>query len=508
MEPAGNQWTVERNKGKGISGFALRRLLLALAAIALLIAVFGGIGLNTCSHKALAKFKADLRAKGERLTFDELYARDTSESAVSREELKAAGSALGQLRLCPGALDLMVYVGPGQAQVAWKQDRPPWNRNTGSGGADTWEEYDAEIAAAGEKLAVVRQALKDPPAYWGPRASRELWAPIPNCIYLRQSAQWLVGEAIGRLHQGHLEGALQDLEGLASCAQVNREEYTLVCQIIRVAVAGMGLSATWEALQAPGWTEPELARLQAAWERVDLIEAVEKGFIGERAGGEETWRQAHRTSGRRLRLALTIPGTTKTTARTIFNDYIQFPVYRLTRIDEDELFFLKGSQDAVERIRGIKRGQPWIELADGMSVGAAKIAALGWFTGPFRHWISINRGFNFTRAVQISAQNETLRQLTLAAIAIKRFQLRYGHLPLNLAALSPEFLAHPTFDPMSGGQLQYVLRENGRFMLYSTGNDHRDDGGERPFWFRGKPGMWEELDAIWPEAQGTEFTRN
>ena len=78
----------------------------------------------------------------------------------------------------------------------------------------------------------------------------------------------------------------------------------------------------------------------------------------------------------------------------------------------------------------------------------------------------------------------------------------------SLAVLSPEFLAQPTFDPMSGGQLQYVLRDDGRFTLYSAGKDHRDDGGERPFWFRGKPGLWEELDAVWPEAEAAGLAAN
>jgi len=49
----------------------------------------------------------------------------------------------------------------------------------------------------------------------------------------------------------------------------------------------LGLAATWEALQAPDWTEAELGQLQHSWEAVDLPEALEKGFLGERAIGVE-----------------------------------------------------------------------------------------------------------------------------------------------------------------------------------------------------------------------------
>jgi hypothetical protein len=48
-------------------------------------------------------------------------------------------------------------------------------------------------------------------------------------------------------------------------------------------------------LQAPGWTELQLERLQKAWEPVDMVEAVEKGFLGERAGGFELFTMVRRS---------------------------------------------------------------------------------------------------------------------------------------------------------------------------------------------------------------------
>jgi len=81
------------------------------------------------------------------------------------------------------------------------------------------------------------------------------------------------------MRQGRLEEALQNLEALVALARMERDEYTLVAQMIRVAVAGLGLSVTWDALQAPGWTEPQLERLQRAWEPVDLVEAYKWGEL-------------------------------------------------------------------------------------------------------------------------------------------------------------------------------------------------------------------------------------
>src|SRR5438477_6147495 len=123
-------------------------------------------------------------------------------------------------------------------------------------------------------LEEIREALKDPAPDWGPRTN--VWShPIPNYIAIRLAAQWLMGATVNELHQGRLEQALQDLEALAALARLNRDEWSLVSQMIRVAVAGLGLSATWEALQADGWTDAQLQRLQKAWEAVDLAQALE-----------------------------------------------------------------------------------------------------------------------------------------------------------------------------------------------------------------------------------------
>ena len=73
---------------------------------------------------------------------------------------------------------------------------------------------------------------------------------------------------------------------------------------------------------------------------------------------------------------------------------------------------------------------------------------------------------------------------------------------MDLAALVPEFLTAIPHDPMSGKLLIYRLRPDGAFLLYSVGLDGRDDGGDPRPGAGGKPGLWEGLDAVWPDAAG------
>jgi len=64
-----------------------------------------------------------------------------------------------------------------------------------------------------------------------------------------------------------------------------------------------------------------------------------------------------------------------------------------------------------------------------------------------------------------------------AAIAIERYRLAAGVLPVSLADLVPEYLEAVPEDPFDGKALRYRKLEPG-FVLYSIGPDHTDDGGK------------------------------
>ena len=100
----------------------------------------------------------------------------------------------------------------------------------------------------------------------------------------------------------------------------------------------------------------------------------------------------------------------------------------------------------------------------------------------------------------VAVRAETERALTLAAIAVKRYQLRHGAPPPSLEALTPEFLPALPYDPMSGKALCYRLEPNGGFLLYSVGEDGKDDGGDPGAASGNTYGLWEGRDAVWPVA--------
>jgi len=81
-------------------------------------------------------------------------------------------------------------------------------------------------------------------------------------------------------------------------------------------------------------------------------------------------------------------------------------------------------------------------------------------------------------AVRNTIRSETARRIVITAIALKRFQLKHAHLPETLAALVLAFIPSVPIDPEAGRPLCYRRNADGTFLLYSVGEDGKDDGGD------------------------------
>jgi hypothetical protein len=181
-------------------------------------------------------------------------------------------------------------------------------------------------------------------------------------------------------------------------------------------------------------------------------------------------------------------------------DYLYLPVYKLAWVSDDELFYLQTMQEALTAPRLLKALHPWPEARQATTKVGARLNAIASGAGKFRYYVSIMAIPNFTRANERAAHVETERQMTLAAIALKRYQLRHGRLPTSLDALVPQFLPAAPYDPMSGKSLCYRLKPDGSFLLYSVGEDGKDDGGDPKPAGGNRYGLWGGRDAVWPMA--------
>ena len=107
---------------------------------------------------------------------------------------------------------------------------------------------------------------------------------------------------------------------------------------------------------------------------------------------------------------------------------------------------------------------------------------------------------SLSRVLSRAMRAQTERSLVLSAIAVKRFALRHGGPPQSLDALVPEPLRSIPVDYMDGKPIRFRPLPTGGFVLYSVGEDGKDDSGDATL----RPGktnsrmIWDHNDVVWP----------
>lgn len=482
-----------------------RKLLLSVG-IAGLLAV-GALWLgHSRKDSPLARYKAQLRAQGEKLSYADLGYPRPPLTNDTLPQLLAAAERLKQLKFQPGSLLLMDLSAPGRAKLGWTRAKPQFGANTpGAVAAMDRPEFTAIFHQAEPELTDMRKGLLDPPRYWILAPSSAFSAPLNPFVLKRTMARWLSADVVAALHERQLTRAQANLHALAKLVELHRDEPTLVNQMIRIAIADLALAATWEALGAQGWTEPSLAALQSDWEQPDLLETIETGISGDRVLGEEAMAELHLADSSRRRSLL---GGSPSDPRTIgeYVNHLQLVLFWRFNADADELFYLQHYQKCLEEIRELSSGTPWPTVRRGLANQFSQVKqATSGRLGLMKHALSAVAIPNTQMATQKTVHAEVRRRLTVTVLALERYKLEAGGYPSSLQALIPRFLSAMPMDLMSAKPLCYHLDTDGTFTLHSVGEDGRDDGGDATSGsVTNKFEFWSGRDAVWPVAAGKD----
>jgi hypothetical protein len=419
---------------------------------------------------------------------------------------------------------------PGQ-NLRGSQERQPLRIDSVNGTiTNSWADLDALLGKAKPTLDSLRQLMKDPPSDVGYDIVEMLEKDsFPNFVHVRRSAQTLHAAAMNDLHKGDLAGALENLTAISGCVKLYSDDPNFVNLMIRVAIIGLSVDVCWDALQAKDWTEPQLAALQKECQNDKLLLVqMSRSMEAERVVHlqELAWFRSHSYDAwvsRWLPILESFnlqPPTHAVGPVRSWRQWVFHPLWSFAWADEEELIYLRTVQEEIMILREAAHHGNWQRLSREMAAHyqdyLPPTAAWRFYRAlPLTDHFSGIIGSSgdsapiypytlFSKAWSITMKNLTLHQMVIASVALKRYELLHGKLPLNLASLAPEFLAEPPRDFMNGQSLQYRVNGEGSFILYSVGDDGRDNGGDpSPAVSNKNPqnaSPWAGRDWVWPQA--------
>lgn len=451
---------------------------------------------------ALEAYKRQLRARGEKITIAELTPPTPTNGPNAVAGLM---NVAGQLQLGDSnQVPVATFISPGHLRIAWQQEVLPTKDST-----NIWPALAKEIESRREALSQARVALTNPVLSFSLNYQQAYNLLMRHLAGLKQTEICLSSATILALHQNQPDEAWEDLKATVNLARLfGRDEPLMVSQFVRIAMGNIALGTTWEALQNQGWSEKQLAELQAAWDSFDFLDQLEPAVSMDRATLAIFFCEM-RNSFTNLQSFTTGPFTSARNENPVLQFFHNW-TWKTHWSYEEDLYSMQTRQAELEAVRSARTNHAFAPAFTELDENLVHLQNL--HTNDVAHFMF--GGGSLLPGILNVTDMEMERRLLVTAIALKRYELHTGKYPDQLAALVPGFFRELPIDVMDGKPVRYRLNSDGTFLLYSVGEDGVDNGGDvtpresilrsriHP-WLptdahsRGKA-WWLARDAVWP----------
>jgi hypothetical protein len=295
-------------------------------------------------------------------------------------------------------------------------------------------------------------------------------ALLPYLPQMRSEAQNFRIAATLALDRGNTDEAISALEDIVHTGQALADGPLLIDQLVRVTVLGMSWEEAQRLLSQRSLSSAQLSRLESLFGQIEVPGAWSRGLIGEQAC---------------ILHAFDHPTEFLTAFRTGSEEDSDAVGHGALRVGTG--IFGATGLSAVDRRFAFEKLQAAISLAKEDSPEALRqyeklFATIGREVRQFPPKIFSGLMLpTLSRAGAKFASFEARRRAALVAIAVERYRLTHQRrLPEKLEALVPDYPLQVPTDPYDGQPFRFHSLPAG-FVVYSIGEDRRDDGGkERP----------------------------
>jgi hypothetical protein len=463
---------------------------------------------------------AELKAKGEPMDLAQVLPQPVPPEENSADTFRKAAAMIkdDQSLLSTNDYDAMKMVAPGKAAVCSRQSEA-WSYNA----TNSWKEVEAAVAHDTNYFALLRQIIEKPIFDFRIHYKAGMDHLDFTNLYLMEvkyAALRLQTAAVSDLHRSDDTSAVSDLRTTLAIAKAMPGEHLLISELVRIAIASIAVSGTWEILQSTNVTDEQLAALQKDWASLEFFHSMETSMEMERAISLITitkWRGIYSEFGSQLvdtpaNSWLPTPNLAALDRLRIKSHIFQ---WRYWWSYPDEVRELEGEEMLLDTCRAAQTNEALLSIQNELQTNIATLAIPTNENTYFWPLDPVNVDFRFAlsdsvpseiKAFSRAMRMEAARRIVVTAIALKRYQLKHGDYPQSLSVLTPEFLPAVPNDPIDGQPMRYRRNSDGSFTLYSIGDDGKDDGGNptsaNP---QHKSLYWQsERDWVWPQPATAE----
>jgi hypothetical protein len=488
-----------------------KRKIWVVVSLAAVLVVLMPLELRWRAQWRLNAYRKKLIAAGEKLTVEELAPKSNWQGTNTALFLKLASALPSFTHFSPSA---MLPIKPGVARVAWQQTRCMEKIDGSKPGIDVWPRLTEAVVKNQATLTQLR-AMGEA---GGIEFVHDYSQPDPGSYsYLpqvKESVRIFTANAMLALHQWRRQEAFDDLESSGAICQLIAKDPLMIDQLVRYDAMFIAASGCWEALQAGGWTEDQLAHWQGQWDQSGVLAAAERSLAMERARTPMIFQEA-RTSRQALKgLIGWGPGSgvrdlveiwhdflvnTRAGVSELFTEYPRYYNWRWIRSYKDEQRYVEFMQTMIEATRAAQKRRSVLALLKDRYEDDVPFLPSTKNFDLFGPEIGTTESF-----VCQALRAQTVANMVTAALALERFRLAHHTYPAALANLAPEFVQAVPVDCMDGHDLRYRLNTDGTYLLYSVGEDGVDNGGDPTAEKEKRPGLLNGRDWVWPRPATDE----
>jgi len=282
-------------------------------------------------------------------------------------------------------------------------------------------------------------------------------------------SQLFMNRASSELLLGNSAAAATDTETLLRLSFIQKNEPLLISLLVRVSTTTLALKVLDQGLADHVWTADQITLYQGLLEKIDLPKGLLFVLRGERIYARESWK------------ALQSPQ----------QGFFASIGVQATRplLEKNAAYHALLMQRALESMEHSLHEFGWNRST--AQVFKEEQAALAHRPLHRMMYIMVTMAASsLDGAIEKTVECQTQVDQSLIACALERYRLDHGFYPSSLEALVPEYLTNLPNSPITGKPMNYSLKADGSFLLWSPGWDLQSLGG--------KPGEYfGEGDIVW-----------